>query len=480
MGYSLGSSLHGVQADLNEDGALDFIVGNEIQLSNGDGTYRSGGVVNARGEVIATGDFDADSHADLVFVASGAQDFQIAYGKGDGSFRSVVDYPGVPLNGGNFIEKAIAADFNRDGKLDLAVFTSDLVNQSIKRIYTLVNTGTSFSPQGPWATETAFHDPVSGVDDPWNVGDFVLGDFDSDGNADVLYSVFADPGSTPIHYKLVSLFGNATPALATPVVVKDSDGAFPVTAADLNQDARSDLAGAYWGLPACQSNCEGFVVFYGSSARTFTEQRFPHQEGVFLWKYPVVADFNGDRRQDIALIAIDAPNNTFGIVVGTQDRLGSFSARPYYLLGPFPQVRGLVPARFLLAGDYDRDHKPDVMTVSDIDKTLFLALNTTPAAKFPTCLHSGARSVHVCSPAAGATAKSPVPFSVGASNFTPLRKVEVWVDGKKKKETFFSYSDYSYMDATIGMTSGSHKVTVFAVGYDSDWIKNSFTIEVSP
>lgn len=478
--YATGSSLYAVQADLNQDGALDFVVGNEIWLSNGDGTYRSGGVVSARGEGIATGDFDADSHADLVFVNSGAVDFQIAYGRGDGTFRTVVDYPGVPLSGGNYIDKAVAADFNRDGKLDLAVFTTDIVTGYIKRIYTLINTGTTFTPQGPWAVETAFHNPITGNDDHWDTRDFVLGDFDSDGNADVAYSVVANVDRGPIHSRLIALFGNGTAVLGNPVVVKDSDGAFPVTAADLNQDARTDLVGAYWGAPSCQTDCAGFDVFYGTSARSFTERKSPNQK-TFVWQYPVVADFNGDHRLDVALIAMDPPNNTFGIGVGTQNADGAISAQPYYSLGPFPQVRDLVPARFLLGGDYDRNGKPDLMTISDTgDKTLFIALNVTSAPRFPSCLHSGAQGVHVCSPAAGATVQSPVPFKVGASNFTPLRKVEVWVDGKKRKETFFSYSIYSYMDTKISMTAGSHTVSVFAVGYDSDWIKDSFTIQVAP
>lgn len=475
--YTASSSVHAVQADLNQDGAFDFIIGNEIWLSNGDGTYRAGGTINARGEVIGAGDFDADGHADLVFAVTGAQDFQIAYGKGDGTFRTVIDYPGVPLNGGNFIDKAIAADFNRDGKTDLAVFTTDATS-AVKRIYTLINTGTSFSPQGPWAVESSFHDPVTGAEDPWTTGDFVLGDFDSDGNADVAYSVFADVGSpSPLHYKVVALFGNAAAALGSPVIVKDSDGAFPVTSGDVDQDAHSDLAGSFWGV-SCETICQqGIVVFYGSSARTFTERR---SSTGFLWRYPEVADFNGDQRQDIAMITDDAPNSTFGFDVGTQKLSDSFASPQYFTLGPFPQVRGLVPARFLLTGDYDRDGKPDLMTVSDNDKTLFVALNTTTAAKFPKCLPSGAQSVHVCSPVAGAKVKSPVSFHVGASNFTPIRKVEVWVDGKKEKETFFSYSDYSYMDTKISMASGSHSVSVFAVGYDSDFIKNSFTINVKP
>jgi len=91
--YSAADSIHAVAVELNEDGALDFVIGaGQVQLSNGNGTYRSGGTVpGISGFVVASGDFDNDSNADVVFTAGGQSDLQIAYGNGTGDSARLLD-----------------------------------------------------------------------------------------------------------------------------------------------------------------------------------------------------------------------------------------------------------------------------------------------------------------------------------------------------------------------------------------------------
>jgi hypothetical protein len=218
----------------------------------------------------------------------------------------------------------------------------------------------------------------------------------------------------------------------------------------------------------------GIDVFYGSTARTFTERFSPTTGGAY--GYPQIADFNGDHRQDVAMVTSNFATDTFGVIVFTQNADGSFTAQAPYPLGSYVSCRACgPPAFYLFAGDFNRDRKPDLATVGGDESVLRVALNTTSASGFPGCLHPGGRGINVCSPASGSTVQSPVPFSIGVSDFKGVRKVEVWVDGQKQKETFFSFADYSYFDADLVLTTGSHNVSVYAAGFDNMLQKKSFT-----
>jgi VCBS repeat protein/HYDIN/CFA65/VesB family protein len=155
-------------ADLNGDGKLDLAVAESfsqyfghaaIFLGNGDGTFQIETDYNTgiAPFAITVGDFNGDGKLDLAtanfgFLEPQSGTVSVLSGNGDGTFQSPDNYPT-----GLTPQAIVAADFNRDGRLDLATAcfnysTADVMVQSSVTLsrsqitfpYTLV--GTSSPP----------------------------------------------------------------------------------------------------------------------------------------------------------------------------------------------------------------------------------------------------------------------------------------------------------------------------------------------
>ena len=62
--------------------------------------------------------------------------------------------------------------------------------------------------------------------------------------------------------------------------------------------------------------------------------------------------------------------------------------------------------------------------------------------------------------------------------FSPVRDIQIWIDGKKKAEGFNSYGDYSFLKSSIALAAGAHRATIFSAGYDERLQKKTFTFTV--
>ncbi len=153
-------------------------------------------------------------------MANNSEDFtvNVLFGDGKGNFSAPTKFS----TGGQYPDSVAVADFNHDGKLDLAVANGGSLNVGI-----LLGDG-----HGGFSAPTTF---ASGGYYPYSVA---VGDFNGDGNADL---VTANCGGKSIGV----LLGNGNGGFSGPVTYAAA-GNYPwdVVVGDFNGDGKADVAAA--------------------------------------------------------------------------------------------------------------------------------------------------------------------------------------------------------------------------------------------
>ena len=275
-------------------------------------------------------DVNNDGIADMVFLpAQGGNYFGTALGRGDGSFAILNQTTPVPPAQTGYL--LMTGDFNGDGKTDaLAIQPGSVGHNALTcvapdaQLLSYLGSGDGrFQAKG-----TALALGVSGA------GAGATGDFNSDGNLDVILPYNCNPTG------LLFLPGHGDGTFGSPIDlnVQGSNNPVPLVG-DLNNDKKLDFI---WNA----------VVFLGNGDGTFKQLPLTIPGGSAV---VAIADLNGDGTLDVISGRINQIGPGSMIYAGNGD--GTFQTTPFYTV-PLPAYTYQYS---FATGDVNGDGNPDLL-----------------------------------------------------------------------------------------------------------------------
>ena len=263
---------------------------------------------------VAFADFNGDGKADLAVanIGNAAGDdgsVSILLGNGDGTFQ-----PASNITAGKNPRALAASDFNRDGKADLAIIDSTGVG------VLLGNGDGTFGPVTYFPTASFPHS-------------LSVSDFDHDNIPDLVVAASS----------LSVLLGNGDGTFQSHVDYSGSGSSIVV--ADVNGDGKLDVI----------LSGNGIAVLLGNGDGSFQSVIF--SSGPIFSVALVAADFNLDGMTDIAVSFDNLLSRSSGTVVMPGNGDGTFQSPPSTDLQSFGVMS---------AGDFNGDNKADLVIVSGV------------------------------------------------------------------------------------------------------------------
>jgi len=360
--------------DLNHDGKADLVLsGVWAMLGNGNGTFQNPILSFAETSPIAIADINEDGEADLVTLTSSGS-VPVLLGNGNGSFMDVRTI--AQATSAESTNVGVAADFNGDGKLDIAVAEQNYPNGQISVelgkgegtfgqpiVSPLTTTATSPNLMlaadftGDGRTDLAVEDDngsgfqillgrgngsfATPVDTPlsYSILSFATGDFNKDGKADLVTST--NNSNAAINIYLSN--GDGTFSLGMSYVVYPSSY---VAVADVNGDGNLDLV----VTSSSFGYASNLLVFLGNGDGTFKNPIFGPSDNYY--SMPVIGDFNRDEKLDVVV----GTSHGIAFMAGNGD--GTFQSQVY-------SDTTLQLSNPLSAADFNGDGKLDLAARSN-------------------------------------------------------------------------------------------------------------------
>ncbi len=349
--------------DFNHDGNLDLAVasaccpagGISILLGNGDGTFQppANYAVGSSPTSLVAADFNHDGNLDLAVANSLSDYVSILLGNGDGTFRPGPQSPTITPSG----TRIASGDFNADGKPDLVTIGSNVIS-------VLMGNG-----------DGTFQNAVT-TSPPFYIESIGVGDFNRDGKLDVV---------TAGNYTVNVFLGNGDGTFQYGASYPSDQSPESIAVDDFNGDHKLDLAIA---------NSEGgdFSVLIGNGDGTF---QAPVNYPIAFAGWITSADVNGDHNPDL-IVANDIVTGHkaySGATVFLGNGDGTFQ-QP----GTFYQAE--VETSYVAMGDFNGDRKTDLVITDFGYNDVIVMLNTGTVKFSPTLpLNFGKQAVNTTSAA---------------------------------------------------------------------------------
>ena len=384
--YSVGSDATDmISADVNGDGKPDLIVTSSVTsfggsanqvtttfrtfLNQGNGTFAAplSGASTTLGTSLTAADFNGDGKMDLAIAGANVS---VLFGKGDGTFLTGTNIPGVTSAG-----IVAAGDFNGDGKPDLIVgsTTSGFLQGPAGAAISL-NTGNgTFAAPANLGGSTPIQ-ITSGSPSAFNPSAIVTADFNRDGKLDFAAADGGAEFDASQPGGLIVFLGNGNGTFQNAIELPAGVNPSAIAVGDLNGDGIPDMAISTGGTLAATPSGYELAVLIGNGDGTFKPAVFYPTD--FGPAGLAIADMNGDGKPDIILMQC----------------CGDIS--PAYLLGngdgtlqPETGFKAGASPFGVIAADLNNDGKPDLALISSFG--VGILINHTPSGGFTSVSAAG-------------------------------------------------------------------------------------------